>query len=103
MTNRDFLKMYVDGEITQGAHGRMAYKDGRIISYETPICDLKRSEKKAYLNVRKYSTTTSKMQNTLTALLEDAGYDIETYVGQDAYIWDRYDSQRWTVSVNDVR
>ena len=100
MKNNDFLKQYVDGFYTHGAHGRMAYKDGRLISYSTPICDIDRRNKKAVVNVRKYSSTTSRMQNQLLHLLEVGGYEIEKYEGDDAYMWDACTTRR--VSVDDV-
>ena len=103
MRNNEFLEQYVDGNYTQMAHGRMAYKDGRLISYRTPICDIDRLRKKAIVNVRKYSSTTSRMQNYLLHLLEINGYEIEKYEGEDVYIWDRIDARDWKVSVEDVR
>ena len=103
MTNLDFLKMYVEGNMTSGQHGRMAYKDGRLISYETTICDIiSRVDKVARFNKKKYSATTSKMQNQLLSLLESAGYTIEKYEGDEAYIWDYYDARHRKVTVEDV-
>lgn len=96
MRNREFLQQYVDGMYVEGAYGRMAYKNGRIISYETPICDINRVNKTADVNIRKYSATTSRMQNNLLAILKDAGYTITTYEGQDAYIWDACDRRKVT-------
>ena len=88
MRNKDFLKQYVDGEYIQSAHGMMTYKDGLLFSYDTVICDINRVLKEADVNIRKYSATTSRMQNTLLALLHDAGYEVHTYEGADAYIYD---------------
>ena len=88
MRNRDFLKQYVDGKHIQGKHGMMSYTDERLFSYDTVICDINRVLKEANVNVRKYSTTTSRMQNTLLALLHEAGYTVHTYEGNDAYIYD---------------
>lgn len=89
MRNKDFLKRYVDGEQTQRAHGMMSYtSDGRLFSYDTVICNINRVTKEASVNIRKYSATTSRMQNTLLAFLNDAGYTIHTYEGADAYIYD---------------
>ena len=103
MRNNEFLEQYVDGYYTQGAHGRMAYKDGRLISYRTTICDIDRRHKKAVVNVKKYSSTTSRMQNYLLVLPEANGYEIVKYEGEDAYIWDRFDARDWKVSIEDVR
>ena len=94
MTNKKFLQQYVDGMYVEGAYGRMAYKNGRIISYETPICDINRVNKTADVNIHKYSSTTSKMQNNLLAILRDAGYTITTYDGPSAYIWDTCDRRK---------
>lgn len=101
MKNNEFLEMYVNGYYTKGAHGRMAYKDGRLISYSTPICDIDRRNKKAAVNVKKYSSTTSRMQNYLLHLLEVNGYDIEKYEGNDADFWDA--GTRCKVTVDDVQ
>lgn len=100
MKNNDFLRQYVVGDYVQGAHGRMAYKDGRLISYSTPICDIDRRNKKAVVNVRKYSSTTSRMQNYLLHFLEVNGYEIERYEGADAYMWDACTKRR--VKIEDV-
>ena len=96
MTNKEFLQRYVDGMYVEGAYGRMAYKNGRIISYETPICDINRVNKTADVNIRKYSATTSRMQNNLLAILKDAGYSITTYDGPGAYMWDACDRRKVT-------
>lgn len=96
MRNREFLQQYVDGMYVEGAYGRMAYKNGRIISYETPICDINRVNKTADVNIRKYSATTSRMQNNLLAILKDAGYTITTYDGPSAYMWDARDRRKVT-------
>ena len=102
MRNNDFIKAYVDGYRTEGAHGRMAYKDGRLISYRTVICDINRREKTAYFNTKKYSATTSRLQNTLLTMLEADGYTVEKYEGEEAYIWDYQDARYRTVTVDDV-
>lgn len=102
MRNRDFLEQYVEGNIVKAAHGRMAYKDGRLISYNTVICDIDRYHKTARVNVRKYSSTTSRMQGQLLAILSRENYEVEEYVGEEAYIWDQYDARHWKVSVSDV-
>ena len=102
MKNKDFLKQYVDGCVLQAAHGRMAYKDGRLISYNTVICDIDRYHKTARMNVKKYSATTSRMQSYLRYVLDRENYEVEEYEGEDAYIWDAYDARDWKVSVSDV-
>ena len=100
MKNNDFLKQYVEGYYVEGEHGRMAYKNGRLISYSTTICDIDRRNKKAVVNVRNYSSTTSRMQNYLLHLLKVNGYEIETYDGPDAYMWDA--GTKCRVRVDDV-
>lgn len=102
MRNNDFIQQYVDGNIVEGAHGRMAYKNGRLISYNTVICDIHRSTKVAYVNTHKYSSTTSRMQNTLMAILKQNDYAVFTYDGADAYIWDAWDARDMKVTVDDV-
>lgn len=102
MRNNDFIQQYVDGNIVEGAHGRMAYKNGRLISYNTVICDIDRVLKMAHVNIHKYSSTTSRMQNMLLAMLADSNYTVHTYYGADAYIWDTWDARDMKVTINDV-
>lgn len=102
MRNKDFIQQYVDGNIVEGAHGRMAYKNGRLISYNTVICDIDRVLKVAHVNTHKYSSTTSRMQSTLMAMLKEENYEVHTYNGADAYIWDAWDARDMKVTVDDV-
>lgn len=102
MRNNDFIQQYVDGNIVEGAHGRMAYKNGRLISYNTVICDIDRVHKAATVNIHKYSATTSRMQNTLLAMLKAENYTIYKYDGADAYIWDAWDARDMKITVDDV-
>ena len=102
MRNNDFIRQYVKGDILQGAYGRMAYKGGRLISYNTVICDIDRYHKTASVNIHKYSSTTSRMQNRLLAILAEHNYEVHTYDGADAYIWDVYDARHMKVSIDDV-
>lgn len=88
MRNKDFLKQYVDGNYIRGEHGMMTYKDGQLFSYDTLICDINRVLKQADVNIRKYSSTTSRMQNTLLAFLYEAGYEVRTYEGNDAEMYE---------------
>lgn len=102
MRNNDFIQQYVDGNIVEGAHGRMAYKNGRLISYNTVICDIDRVHKIANVNTHKYSSTTSRMQGVLMATLKKEDYEVRTYDGADAYIWDAWDARDMKVTVGDV-
>lgn len=61
--------------------GRTLQTDGnKLINYSTIIAYFE--EDKLYLNTRKYSVTTTKIQNTIRRLASDMGLSITEYVGE---------------------
>ena len=62
--------------------GRTLQTDGnKLINYSTIIAYFD-SDNKLYLNTRKYSVTTSKIQNTIKKLASNLGLLIIEYVGE---------------------
>lgn len=87
MTNYDFIREYIRGERRIGAYSHLGYADDKLINYSTVICIIDRENKKAQLNIRKYSRTTTKIQGQVESALRQAGYEIFKYEGDNAYWW----------------
>lgn len=99
MTNYDFLEQYVKNPTTKAVNRQNYCINGEFVNYSTTICKICGTV--ARLNTRKYSATTSKLQSQLTALLNKYGYTIETYNGDDAYMWNGGccgTDNKWTIS-----
>lgn len=87
MTNNDFIREYIRGERSAAAYCHLGYCGNILINYSTALCEINRAEHTAVVNVRKYSTTTSKIQNRLLYELEAAGFQIEKVEGEPARYW----------------
>lgn len=85
MTNYDFLEQYVKEHNGKHVNRQNYYIDGELTTYSTTICKI--IGETAFLNTRKYSRTTSKLQSMLKGLLTAHGYKVEEYNGDDAYMW----------------
>ena len=99
MTNYDFLEQYVKEHNGKHVNRQNYYIDGELTTYSTTICKI--IGEIAYLNTRKYSTTTSKLQSTLKGLLTAHGYKVEEYNGDYAYMWNggwQSSDNKWTKS-----
>ncbi len=103
MTNYDFIREYIKGEKRMGAYCHLGYADDKLINYSTIICRLDSANKKATVNVRKYSRPTSKIQSQLLSALSQANYEIERYEGDDAYWWNYGYQGAENVTMNDMR
>lgn len=98
MTTYDFLGKYVKEHDGKHVNRQNFYIDGTFTNYSTDICRI--DGKKAFLNIHKYSRTTSKLQSQLKNLLIKYGYSIEEYDGDDCMLWScGYCSSdnKWTV------
>lgn len=93
MTNRDLIQEYISGRRRYNATNHLGYTDAKLWNYSTVICEVNRSAKKAKVNVRKYSRTTSKIQSMLRTELAQAGFEVEEYEGPDA--WDAWGRGMW--------
>lgn len=87
MNNTDFIKKYIKGDTKGGVYCHLGFKDNILINYSTVICTIDRKNKKAKVNSKKYSISTTKIQNTLIRILNQYGYNIEEYEGESANWW----------------
>ena len=96
MNNESVIKTFLSGgqaktplrNIQNGYYsykGRTLYTDGNnLINYKTTIATLK--ENKLYLNINKYSNTTSRIQSKIRYLAMSKGLEIVEVKGIDEYI-----------------
>ena len=87
MTNKEAIRAYVNGTMKRGAVNHIGWNNDRFINYSTELCAIDRESHAALLNVRKYSSTTSRIQSYLRSALEAAGFAITEVEGESAYIW----------------
>ena len=87
MNNIDFIKKYIKGDKKNSVYCHLGFKDNILINYSTVICTIDRKNKKAKVNLKKYSRTTTKIQDILIYELNQHGYNIETYEGEKANWW----------------
>lgn len=87
MTNWDLIAEFVKGDRSYNAVNHLGYSDDKLYSYSTVVCVIDRNAKKAKVNVRKYSRTTSKHVSHLRYVLEKSGYEIEDYEGCPCTYW----------------
>ena len=88
MTNRDFLHVYAKGNIDKRCICNHLSSDGfKLAHYSTVICELDFDRHFAYMNIRKYSANTSKIQSWLRSELESEDWKIVGYEGEPAYMW----------------
>lgn len=101
MTNHDFLCDYVNNPSGVRVHGHLLQIENELYNYSTLICTITGGV--ADFNCRKYSTTTTKIQNTLKRLLENNSFIINEYEGNYAYFWNYgcMGAENWTM--NDLK
>lgn len=91
MTNREIINEFINNPREKGnACNHLLYKGNGIINYSTLMCTVDRENKKALLNVTKYSRTTSKIQGMIRYELECAGFEIEEVHGEFPRNWWNY-------------
>jgi len=83
MTNYELIKEFKKGA-TKGIAGHLYIKGNELINYSTIIA-YRDDNGKFHLNVKKYSRTTSKIQNYCKYVLDTD--IIEEYEGERAYLW----------------
>lgn len=93
MSNEKVIKMFLEHNQAQtplrniqngyySYKGRTLYTDGNnLINYKTTIATLK--DNKLYLNIKKYSVTTSKIQTKIRQLATSKGLEIIEVNGLD--------------------
>lgn len=67
MKNQDLMKKFLRGDTT-GKTGSMRIHDDKLFSYDTVIAQ-RTHGRKYFLNVTRYSVTTSKQRNQFSAML----------------------------------
>ena len=99
MTNDALLTMFIEGTKRYGACNHLGFTDDKLWNYSTVLCEIDRRNRRAKLNVRKYSTTTSKIQSKLKYKLSVHGYAIEEVQGEPVrYLWNAgyMGAEKWT-------
>lgn len=102
MTNREAISAYVNGTMKRGAVNHIGWNHDRFINYSTELCHIDREAGTALLNIRKYSSTTSRIQSYLRRALEAAGFTITEVEGEPAYIWNYGYQGAERVTMDDV-
>ena len=87
MTNKDIILAFIDGSEKFGATNHTGFSENRLFNYSTLMCEIDRKNKKARVNIRKYSTSTSKIQSMIRAALIDKNYMIDEFVGDPCTYW----------------
>lgn len=95
MNNENVIKMFLSGKQAKTSlrniycgyysyKGRTLYTDGNnLINYKTTIATLK--DNKLYLNINKYSNTTSRIQSKIRQLATSKGLEIVEIKGIDEH------------------
>ena len=103
MTNYDFIGEFIKGEKRFGAYCHLGYSDDKLYNYSTVICTIDRGNKRARLNIKKYSSTTSRIQSMVKGALRQAGYEITEYVGEPCSYWNYGYQGAGNVTIDDMR
>lgn len=85
MKNIDIIKNFINKSERMQACGHLAIFENKLINYSTVIAQWK--DNTLMLNVKKYSSTTSRIQSTIKYEAESQGVKIEEYEGEPCYYW----------------
>lgn len=97
MTNANFIKGFLTKEITRDVCNHLMIKNGELINYSTVLA--KWDDKgKLYVNIRKYSNTTGRIQAELRWQIKKLGLDryinnYEEYFNDANWNWWNYGQQ----------
>ena len=103
MSNYDFIGEFIRGEKKFGAYCHLGFSEDKLYNYSTVICTIDRENKKARVNVKKYSVTTSRIQSMVRGALKQKGYEIEDYVGEPCSYWNYGYQGAGNVTIDDMR
>lgn len=103
MTNYDFIGEFIRGERRFGAYCHLGYSEDKLYNYSTVICTIDRDNKTARLNVKKYSSTTSRIQSMVKGALRKANYEITEYVGEPCSYWNYGYQGAGNITVDDMK
>lgn len=87
MTNKEIIKEFLRGGREYNAVNHLAYYGDALVNYSTVILTVDRENRFAKFNVRKYSSTTSRIQSLIRQELERADYTWEEYDGEPCRFW----------------
>ena len=98
MTNDGLMSLFIEGTKRYGAVNHLGFTDSKLWNYSTVICEIDRENRRAKLNVRRYSTATSKIQGMLKYMLIRHGYSIEEVQGEPCNYWNNgyMGAPKWT-------
>ena len=80
MTNQELIREFKNGAV-KGVASHLYIKGDELINYSTTIAY--RKDGKFYLNAKKYSPSTSKIQSYCRSILDIE----EEYEGEPCYLW----------------
>ena len=103
MTNYNFIGDFIRGEKRFGAYCHLGYSEDKLYNYSTVICTIDRDNKTARLNVKKYSSTTSRIQSMVKGALRKANYEITEYVGEPCSYWNYGYQGAGNVTLDDMK
>lgn len=83
MTNEDLIRAFKNGS-TKGIASHLYIKGNDLINYSTVIA-FRDENGKFHLNIRKYKSSTSKIQNYCKHILDTD--IVEEYEGPSCYLW----------------
>ena len=87
MNNYDFIKEFIEGEREYNAYCHLGYKGNELYNYSAKLLEVDRQNKTAKFNTRKYSRTTTKIQNDIASILNRENYKVETYEDENHCSW----------------
>lgn len=87
MTNTEIIREFIAGTKQYNAVNHIGYTENKLWNYSTVLLEIDRKAKKAKLNSKRYSATTSRIQAEIERQLSAALYEIEKYTGEKAIIW----------------
>lgn len=111
MNNKNFIKLFIKTATEEGTqapakYSRLGFKNNILINYDTPICYIDKIKKIIFLNIRKYSATTSRIQSRLALEISQAdnlkGYKVQEYEGDSCHYWNAGFSGAPTISKQDI-
>lgn len=85
MTNSEFIKRFLTKETQKGVYCHLAIYNNELINYGTTIAYFK--GKTLYVNVKKYSSSTTKIQNSIIAIANRIGMNYKEYEGEKCTYW----------------
>ena len=102
MTNQELIRNFVNGA-TRGIASHLYIRGNELVNYSTVLAKRITDENgnvKFLMNIKRYSVSTSKIQNYLRAEL--TGENVEYFEGENCYYWNMGYTGADTIKVSDV-